>query len=282
MIFWWPLRGQQLFETKAATDATHTGHQEPSKNPRPRAAEGDQRRRMATTYHKAGEALRVATPRPGVFVGKARGHQRVATLSRGRVTVSVPERLAIPCSCSCAGSGRDHLEGASARGAGLPGAIAHEREGATSRSRGGEEAETPENVKDITSIRQLIDELERATDKLVIVSFHATWCSACRKVQPKVVNQVKNRAEDILLLKVRYDTNKSICKTLGVRKLPYFHFYRGSQGRLADFSASAKTFHRITDAIEEHGTPRCTLGENHIVPHELEDLLEENQSKGGR
>ena len=129
------------------------------------------------------------------------------------------------------------------------------------------------NVVEIHSIQQLIDELAYAGDALVIVAFHATWCAACRKVQPLVQNEVRDR-EDIVLLKVNYDQNKPICRSLSVKKLPYFHFYRGSQGKLDDFSASAKTFHRIKDAIALHGTPRCALGPNY-VPTALEDALED-------
>ncbi|QDZ19439.1 thioredoxin [Chloropicon primus] len=152
-------------------------------------------------------------------------------------------------------------------------AIAQERDQQHPPGAAGVEGqEDQDNVVEIQSIRHLIDELERAEDKLVVVSFHATWCAACRKVQPLVQDEVKGR-EDVVLLKVRYDTNKQICKTLGVRKLPYFHFYRGSEGKLEDFSASAKTFHRIKEAIAQHGTPRCTLGENHIVPDELQELV---------
>ena len=157
-------------------------------------------------------------------------------------------------------------------------AIAHER-----AERAGGEGEGPSdhqaNVVDISSIAQFIAELERAGDKLVVVSFHATWCQACRKVQPLVQQEVFGR-EDVVLLKVRYDTNKQICKTLSVKKLPFFHFYRGSEGRLDAFSASTKTFHRIQDAVREHGTPRCTLGENKIVPQELQDLVRK-RAEGG-
>lgn len=128
-------------------------------------------------------------------------------------------------------------------------------------------------VVDIRSIQQLIDELEQAGDALVIVAFHATWCAACRKVQPLVQKYVKDR-EDVVLLKVNYDRNKQICRSLSVKKLPYFHFYRGSQGKLEDFSASAKTFQRIRDAVALHGTPRCALGPN-AVPKALEKLRDD-------
>jgi len=156
------------------------------------------------------------------------------------------------------------------------GAIAHEMGEISSTDEGeGNEAK----VVEISSIKQLIDNLEQAQDSLVIVSFHAKWCAACRKVQPLVRKEVLEREDkDIVLLKVNYDLNKQICKSLSVKKLPYFHFYRGSQGKLAEFSASAKTFQRIKDAIALHGAPQCTLGDN-AVPEALETLYEDLQKK---
>jgi thiol:disulfide interchange protein len=137
--------------------------------------------------------------------------------------------------------------------------------------------EDKDKVVDISSIKQLIDNLEQAQDSLVIVAFHAKWCAACRKVQPMVAKEVVEQ-DNMVLLKVNYDLNKQICKSLAVKKLPYFHFYRGSQGKVAEFSASAKTFHRIKDAIALHGAPQCTLGEN-AVPKALEELYEDVQKK---
>ena len=44
--------------------------------------------------------------------------------------------------------------------------------------------------------------------------------------------------QDILFFKVNFDENKAMCKSLNIKVLPYFHFYRGAAGRLDDFSAS--------------------------------------------
>lgn len=50
---------------------------------------------------------------------------------------------------------------------------------------------------------------------------------------------------DILLLKVEFDSNKTITKSLGIKVLPYFHFYRGTNGKVAAFSASLKKLDRL-------------------------------------
>lgn len=56
-----------------------------------------------------------------------------------------------------------------------------------------------------------------------------------------VIHQLCRTAQEhpeILFLKVNFDENKPMCKTLNVKVLPYFHFYRGADGQLESFSCS--------------------------------------------
>jgi hypothetical protein len=43
---------------------------------------------------------------------------------------------------------------------------------------------------------------------------------------------------EILFLKVNFNENKPMCRSLNVKVLPYFHFYRGAHGQLESFSCS--------------------------------------------
>ena len=67
--------------------------------------------------------------------------------------------------------------------------------------------------------------------------------------------------DDVLFVKVNYDQNKPMSRTLGVKVLPTFHMYRGPSGRVAEFSASLSKIQRLRDALEAHGAPRCVLGD---------------------
>lgn len=51
---------------------------------------------------------------------------------------------------------------------------------------------------------------------------------------------------DILFLKVNFDENKQMCKSLNVKVLPYFHFYRGADGQLESFSCSLAKVSELT------------------------------------
>ncbi|KAK6139611.1 hypothetical protein DH2020_026647 [Rehmannia glutinosa] len=115
------------------------------------------------------------------------------------------------------------------------------------------------NMIDIHSTQEFLNALSQAGDKLVIVEFYGTWCASCRALFPKLCKTAAEHPE-ILFLKVNFDENKPMCKTLNVKVLPYFHFYRGADGQLESFSCSLAKFQKIKDAIELHNTARCSIG----------------------
>lgn len=77
---------------------------------------------------------------------------------------------------------------------------------------------------------------------------------------------------DVILLKVDFDSNKAMCKTLGVKVLPFFHIYHGAEGRVAAFSCTTSKFQRMRDALEEWHTPICSLEQNPGLP-EFPDII---------
>ncbi|KAK4396930.1 Thioredoxin-like 2, chloroplastic [Sesamum angolense] len=129
------------------------------------------------------------------------------------------------------------------------------------------------NMIDIHSTQEFLKALSEAGDKLVIVEFYGTWCASCRALFPKLCRTAVEHPE-ILFLKVNFDENKPMCKSLNVKVLPYFHFYRGADGLLDSFSCSLAKFQKIKDAIELHNTARCSIG----PPRGIGDLALESLS----
>ncbi|XP_042499978.1 thioredoxin-like 2, chloroplastic isoform X1 [Macadamia integrifolia] len=115
------------------------------------------------------------------------------------------------------------------------------------------------NMIDIHSTEEFLRALGEAGEKLVIVEFYGTWCASCRALFPKLCKTAGEHPE-ILFLKVNFDENKPMCKSLNVKVLPYFHFYRGADGKLESFSCSLAKFQKIKDAIATHNTDRCSIG----------------------
>ncbi|XP_024017211.1 thioredoxin-like 2, chloroplastic isoform X2 [Morus notabilis] len=113
------------------------------------------------------------------------------------------------------------------------------------------------NMIDIHSTQEFLSALKEAGDRLVIVEFYGTWCASCRALFPKLCRTAEDRPE-IVFLKVNFDENKPMCKSLNVKVLPYFHFYRGADGQLESFSCSLAK--KLKDAIETHNTARCSIG----------------------
>ncbi|XP_031487186.1 thioredoxin-like 2, chloroplastic [Nymphaea colorata] len=115
------------------------------------------------------------------------------------------------------------------------------------------------NMIDIHSTQEFLDALRDAGERLVIVEFYGTWCASCRALFPKLCRTAKEHP-DILFLKVNFDENKAMCKSLNVKVLPYFQFYRGAEGQLESFSCSLVKFQKIKDSITRHNTARCSIG----------------------
>ncbi|KAM1072768.1 hypothetical protein FF1_017990 [Malus domestica] len=129
------------------------------------------------------------------------------------------------------------------------------------------------NMVDIHSTPEFLSALAQAGDRLVIVEFYGTWCASCRALFPKLCRTAEDHPE-ILFLKVNFDENKPMCKSMNVKVLPYFHFYRGSEGQLESFSCSLAKLQKLKDAIALHNTDRCSIG----PPKGIGDLIWEPSS----
>ncbi|XP_010536860.1 PREDICTED: thioredoxin-like 2-1, chloroplastic [Tarenaya hassleriana] len=121
------------------------------------------------------------------------------------------------------------------------------------------------NMIDIHSTEDFLNALKEAGDRLVIVDFYGTWCASCRALFPKLCKTAEEHPE-ILFLKVNFDENKPLCKSLNVKVLPYFHFYRGAEGQIESFSCSLAKFGKLREAIGRHNKGSCSNGSSSSSP----------------
>ncbi|CAN0896013.1 Thioredoxin-like 1-2, chloroplastic [Linum grandiflorum] len=96
------------------------------------------------------------------------------------------------------------------------------------------------NMVEIQSAQQLVDTLQGAGDRLVIIDFYSPGCGGCRTLHPKIC-QIAESNPNAMFLKVNFEEMKTMCECLNVRVLPFFRFYRGSEGRLCSFSCTNST-----------------------------------------
>jgi len=137
---------------------------------------------------------------------------------------------------------------------------------------------TAPNMHEINGTAEFLAALAGAGDKLVIVDFYAKWCGSCRALYPKLCKIMGDEANaNVVFLKLDFDENKPIAKTLGVKMLPYFLMYRGTAGKVAEFSCSLTKISKLRDAIAVHNSEQCFLpvkgGAAAVLP-ELEKLAE--------
>lgn len=59
-----------------------------------------------------------------------------------------------------------------------------------------------------------------ASDKLVLVDFHATWCGPCKMMSP-ILEQVKTTLGDaVTIIKIDVDKNMTLAQQQGVKSVP--------------------------------------------------------------
>ncbi|KAK9669216.1 hypothetical protein RND81_13G116400 [Saponaria officinalis] len=115
------------------------------------------------------------------------------------------------------------------------------------------------NMVEIHSAQQFVDTIQSSGDRLVIVDFYSPGCGGCKSLHPKIC-QLAESNPDAIFLKVNYEELKPMCHALHIHVLPFFRFYRGSDGRVCSFSCTISTIKKFKDALAKHSTDRCSLG----------------------
>ncbi|KAL1206150.1 Thioredoxin-like 1-3 [Cardamine amara subsp. amara] len=122
------------------------------------------------------------------------------------------------------------------------------------------EKELKPNMKSVTSPEDLVNGLLNAGDKLVVVDFFSPGCGGCKALHPKIC-KIAEKNPEVEFLQVNYEEQRSLCQSLNVHVLPFFRFYRGSSGRVCNFSCTNATIKKFKEALEKHGREQCSIGE---------------------
>ncbi|XP_022736235.1 thioredoxin-like 1-2, chloroplastic [Durio zibethinus] len=115
------------------------------------------------------------------------------------------------------------------------------------------------NMVKIHSAEELVDSLQNAGDRLVIIDFYSLGCGGCKALHPKIC-QLAEQNPNAIFLEVNCEELNNMCQCLNIRVLPFFRFYRGAEGRLCSFSCTNSTIKKFKDALAKHGADRCSLG----------------------
>jgi len=116
----------------------------------------------------------------------------------------------------------------------------------------------PENLLEVNSLEEYRDAIQSYRDRLVVVRFYATWCKACKAVQPSYY-RLANTYKDVMFLEVPVtDQNASLHQGLGVPSIPFGHIYN-NYGLVEELKISKKYFGVFEKVLHSYVSGACEL-----------------------
>lgn len=101
-------------------------------------------------------------------------------------------------------------------------------------------------------------------ERLCVVKFYASWCKSCAKFGIKYKQLARNHGDlfddkgneirkgNVRFAEIEYGKNVQLCKSFGIKKLPFVQIYKATHGRIDEFSAGPKVFkEKVTTRVEE-------------------------------
>jgi thioredoxin 1 len=80
-----------------------------------------------------------------------------------------------------------------------------------------------------------------ASEDLVLVDFHATWCKPCVKLAPKIEQLKQDYAGKLHVMKIDIDENEVLATQMGVNQIPNIRIYANGK----------EVFNKLGDQPEE-------------------------------
>lgn len=63
------------------------------------------------------------------------------------------------------------------------------------------------------------------SDKKILVNFYAPWCAPCKKMEPYILKMQKENTDEVVIIRLDADKNKTIMKQLKISELPTLLLY---------------------------------------------------------
>jgi len=100
-------------------------------------------------------------------------------------------------------------------------------------------------------------------DRICVIKFYAPWCKSCQKMGVKFRNMAKKEGDIIStksheLIKtgrvrfaeIEFSSNAPLCRSLGIKRLPYVNLHKGEMGQLAAFPCGPSKFPILESKLE--------------------------------
>ena len=94
------------------------------------------------------------------------------------------------------------------------------------------------NVTIINGLDEFLEFVAESDDRIVVVEFYAAWCKSCHKFgvkYKKLASSYGDKINDagevvekgqVRFAQVEYGANVRLCKTFGIKKLPFVQMYK--------------------------------------------------------
>lgn len=67
------------------------------------------------------------------------------------------------------------------------------------------------------------------SDKKVLISFYADWCAPCKKMTPFILKMQNEMKEQLVILRLNADENKTLLSEMKISELPTLLFYHNKE-----------------------------------------------------
>ncbi|KAL3809315.1 hypothetical protein ACHAXA_008714 [Cyclostephanos tholiformis] len=128
---------------------------------------------------------------------------------------------------------------------------------------GGDGHIPPSNLRTIRTLEEYRDALDGCgkDGRIVVVRFFATWCKACKAIQPSYY-RLASLYPSITFLEVPVTTeNANLHQGLEVPSLPYGHIYYPGAGLVEEMRISRRHFHELSRAVRWYNEGMCGVGD---------------------
>ncbi|KAL1931098.1 hypothetical protein VTP01DRAFT_10235 [Rhizomucor pusillus] len=140
------------------------------------------------------------------------------------------------------------------------------------------------SVKPVATTREFQELLtQKSHEKLVVVEFYATWCTACTAIVP-FMEQLARKYSDTHFAKIDVEQLKSVATACKITGMPTFHFYKGGKKVAEVKGANAREvernveLHHTTVSGEAPGSSSGSRNNFGIAGHiDLTDHVTPNQ-----
>lgn len=120
-------------------------------------------------------------------------------------------------------------------------------------------------ITQVRGLEEFLDLVAELDDRILVIEFYAAWCKSCHKFGAKFRHLANTYADkvdengDVLergkvrFAMVEYGANVRLCKSFGIKKLPYVQMYKAPIGKLSEFVCGPKFFdERLKNRLEDY------------------------------